>query len=61
MLQTFWLGWPQTMMLLIFASQVGRITGLSHHKRNIFKNFPTIWYYKEYKEQENLKEKRNWC
>jgi hypothetical protein len=29
-LQTFWLGWPWTMVLLISATQVARITGKSH-------------------------------
>jgi hypothetical protein len=28
---TFCPGWPQIMILLISASQVGRITGMSHH------------------------------
>jgi hypothetical protein len=27
---TIWLDWPQTMILLISASQVTRITGVSH-------------------------------
>jgi hypothetical protein len=28
--QTICLGWPRTMILLILASQVTRITGMSH-------------------------------
>jgi hypothetical protein len=31
--RNFCLGWPQTMILLISASQVAKITGLSHHVR----------------------------
>jgi hypothetical protein len=37
--QTFCLGLPQTMILLIFTFQVAGITGLSHCTSEVFINF----------------------
>jgi hypothetical protein len=35
-LQTICLGWPQTMILLISASRVDRVTGMSHQRPAFF-------------------------
>jgi hypothetical protein len=41
--QTFCLGWPQTAIHLISASQVTTILGLSHHTQQCF--FVCMWYW----------------
>jgi hypothetical protein len=41
----FSLGWPQTIIFLISACWVARITGMSHHTQGFFFFFNLLWLY----------------